>query len=469
MANRFYNRLLASSKNLSVTSNEYEERESRLLRETVHNAYANAKFWRDWMDRAKIKPHEICSVKDLSRIPLSSKEDLMSRPLRERLAADPQKCVRMSTSGTTGEPMEVYYSRRFVLSTGRMLRARHQSMLGLGRMYKWLQISYSAPDEDSLASTNSKPRSADSPEIGTDEDPRARRKRTLGLGTSIVGPLVDRFLRTVYISRDIEPVISKILKFAPDLVSGNSYYLKLLSWYIEKHRVPFRPAALLSTGGPLDEPSRKFLESKIPCPTYQMYGSSEIGPVALECRSKRGMHIFADRVIVEVLSMNGEHCEPGELGEIVVTGLSNHAMPLIRYRMRDIGSLSSEQKCECGNSLPKLASVEGREIDHIVTPDGRLISPKKIMTLVHQTDGLPRCQLVQSSPDSLTLRIFAEKTNACSDGSIERFFEVLRRLIGSPLNLRVSLEDEAKIGAKLRPIVRTFSVSDESLAKLYVA
>lgn len=465
---RFYDRLLAPSGDTPKEGKGVQRHQDRLLRETIGSAYKQVRFWRELMDREKITPDDISRVENLPRFPLSSKEDLLSRPLRDRLAMDPRKCVRMATSGTTGEPMEVYYSRGYVLSTGMMLRAQHQKMLGLGRMYKWLQISYAAPDDPSKSVTASSDASSKNA-LNNDEDPRARRKSTLGLGTSIVGPLVDRFLRTVYFDREIEEVIQKILQFKADLISGNAYYLRLLASYVEKHGSLLRPSALLSTGGPFDEPTRRFLESKIACPAFQMYGSSEIGPVAIECRKKNGMHIFSDKVIVEVLGIDGSPCPPGDYGEIIVTGLTNNAMPLIRYRMLDIGSLSPERKCGCGSSLPKLQSVEGREVDHIVTPNGTWVSPRKIISLMHQNDRIARCQVVQNSFQSITLKVFLPKGAAYDGLTINGFSESLRKIIGPTLDLNVSVEDDAQIGAKLRPVIRTFQISKNYQMATYVA
>jgi phenylacetate-CoA ligase len=106
---------------------------------------------------------------------------------------------------------------------------------------------------------------------------------------------------------------------------------------------------------------------------YETYGSVEFGSIAFECTEHFALHILTDNVYIEVLDENGEHVSPGERGEIVVTGLHNHMMPLIRYRIGDLGVLTDE-RCPCGRSWPLLKSVEGRSNDLIVLPSGRKIS-----------------------------------------------------------------------------------------------
>ena len=157
----------------------------------------------------------------------------------------------------------------------------------------------------------------------------------------------------------------------------NVSYLRMLAEHAGDTVEAVRPKVLIATGEPLDEPTRSYVERRLGSPVCQMYGSNETGSLALDCLEGRGLHIFSDRAVVEVLSKDGRQVRPGENGEIVVSELLNEGMPLLRYKMRDLGYSSSEM-CSCGRSLPLLKSVEGRQIDCIVTPDGRLVTPKRM-------------------------------------------------------------------------------------------
>src|SRR5207244_11937336 len=91
-----------------------------------------------------------------------------------------------------------------------------------------------------------------------------------------------------------------------------------------------------------------------------------------ECPEHSGLHVNADGVLIEIVA-GGRPAPPGTPGAIVVTDLSNFAMPLIRYQIGDVGVLA-DRACPCGRGLPLLESIEGREADYVVTADGRLVS-----------------------------------------------------------------------------------------------
>jgi phenylacetate-CoA ligase len=130
--------------------------------------------------------------------------------------------------------------------------------------------------------------------------------------------------------------------------------------------------AIIVSAETLYDEWRTVIESCFKVPVYNRYGGRDIHFVAQECPSRKGLHINAENVFVEIIK-DGKPVRPGELGEIVVTRLDNFAMPFIRYRSGDLGVMAASP-CDCGRSLPLLQKVEGRIQDTIVTADGKVIS-----------------------------------------------------------------------------------------------
>jgi phenylacetate-CoA ligase len=428
--------------------------QDRRLRAQLRKAYRNVPYWHELLDNVGIKPDDIRTIDDLRKLPVSTKEEIVSRPTRHRLGSDPSKLIQKFTSGTTGPPMEVYYSRGFVASTFVYLYGHYRSWFGLGRFYKLLQIS-SVPA--AAPSPRSKPEQASRSAAWQ----RRARGETSMPGSSIVRPAMDRFVRSVHFEKRIETVLPTIEAFSPDVILINASYLRMLADHAGETVASIRPKVVISAGEPLDEPTRSYVERRLGSPVRQMYGSNETASLALDCLEGHGLHVFSDRAIVEVLAKDGEPVSPGEMGEIVVTELLNDGMPLFRYKMRDIGYSSSES-CSCGRSLPLLKSVEGRQIDCITTHDGRLVTPKRILTLMHSVEGLPRCQLIQRSPDSFTLRIFpgSDTRGPDPDSSISELVGALKMELGPHADISISkVQSDEPPKRKMRPVMVQMSAS----------
>src|SRR5262249_18305868 len=117
---------------------------------------------------------------------------------------------------------------------------------------------------------------------------------------------------------------------------------------------------------------RKSIEQVFDCKVTNRYGCEEVSLIACECERHEGLHVNADGVYVEIIR-NGRVARPGESGSVVVTDLTNRAMPILRYQVGDV-AVVSDRRCDCGRGLPLLERLEGREADYVVTPAGELIS-----------------------------------------------------------------------------------------------
>jgi phenylacetate-CoA ligase len=429
--------------------------QDRRLRVQLRTAYRDVPYWHDLLDNSRIRPEDIRTVDDLCRLPLTTKDQLVSRPPRYRLSSDPSRLIQRFTSGTTGPPMDVYYSRGFVISNLLYLYDHYRRWFGLERLYKVLQIS-------SVAASPPPPIVDPKGAAGSGASQRQARGASRP-GSAIVWPVIDRFARSVHFDRRIETVLPTIEAFSPDAIMINASHLRTLADHAGETVASIRPSVLLATGEPLDEPTRGYVERRLGSPVCQIYGSNETGPLALDCPEGRGLHIFSDRAIVEVLSKEGRPVSPGELGEIVVTELLNDGMPLFRYKTRDL-AYSSSESCPCGRSLPLLKSVEGRQIDCITAHDGKVVTPKRILTLMHSVEGLPKCQLIQRAPGSFSLRVFSASDERVlrHDGSIPELLGALRTELGERADISVfGAKGDELPKRKMRPVIVQMSGSSE--------
>jgi phenylacetate-CoA ligase len=118
---------------------------------------------------------------------------------------------------------------------------------------------------------------------------------------------------------------------------------------------------------------RDLVRKKFNVDLFETYGCVEFGILAFECPRHSGLHVLTNNAHLEFIDESGDNVSQGERGEIIVTGLYNFTMPLIRYRLGDIG-IPSDERCLCGRSWPLIKSIEGRINDFLILPDGKKIS-----------------------------------------------------------------------------------------------
>lgn len=163
------------------------------------------------------------------------------------------------------------------------------------------------------------------------------------------------------------------------------------------------PSLIVSGSSALDERVRKETESFFRSKVFNAYGLTEFGMVASECRYQDGLHIDSGSVLVEVLGEDGNTVEDGEDGELVLSSVSNKAMPLLRYRTGDKGSLHSGQ-CKCGIFSPIIRGISGREVPNFRLYNGEVYSPFHLKRLLYLFP-ISEFQINQLSPESFEVLV----------------------------------------------------------------
>jgi phenylacetate-CoA ligase len=346
------------------------------LRRLIQHAYDNVSYYRRLFDSVGLKPHEISGAGDLARLPVTSKEDLISLPQEEVLARglDLGRCRKTMTSGSTGIPCAILH--------------RRQDLTKMNLAWLRVYLVHGVKPWHRLAEFTGQ---RDIPE----ERPWYER---LGL------------LQRKVLSTWDGPGqwISELGTWQPQALTGYVMTLKLLASAMQAREVTnIQPKVVFQSSGLLDESSRQFLRAVFGARVVDIYGSAEAGCIAWECEICSGYHVNSDMVIVELLD-DGRPVPPGEEGEVVITNLNSYAMPFIRYRQGDVGRLGEETP-QCGRGFPLMRMVEGRLGDFITLPSGKKLSPHHFFIALDTAVGVAQWQLVQETAHRLKAEVVVDR------------------------------------------------------------
>lgn len=179
---------------------------------------------------------------------------------------------------------------------------------------------------------------------------------------------------------------------------------------------------------------REIIEKAFGIKVFDRYGSREVGQIASECHAHNGLHISADRVLLEILDDDDKPCPPGTTGRIVITDLDNLGMPLIRYEIGDRGAISDTSNCSCGRGLPLLQRVEGRTMDMIEIPDGRKLGGTFWTLLLRTRPGFRQVQVVQEELSGVVINFIRD--DDFDNAVLDYFAEKIREYCGTDFGVQ---------------------------------
>jgi phenylacetate-CoA ligase len=222
----------------------------------------------------------------------------------------------------------------------------------------------------------------------------------------------------------------------PQILFGHSHSLYIAAVFLRRLGLDqVRPQGIVATSMMLLEPERRVIEEVFDCRVTNRYGCEEAGLIACECEQHSGLHLNVDHLVVEFLRNDGSAAAPGEEGEIVVTDLINRGMPLVRYRVGDIG-VASDRQCACGRGLPLIERVTGRQADFLKGTDGSLVAG---VSLVERTltaiPGIEQLQLVQDDLHCVCARVVQD--DKFDILSAQRLREELRQALGEEIDVEI--------------------------------
>lgn len=257
----------------------------------------------------------------------------------------------------------------------------------------------------------------------------------------------------------LERYFQELLIFRPSSIWGYASGIYTFARYVERKHAGADFAflrALVSSSETLRPDQRQtinrvFGNGKV----YDNYGSREIY-IGGECKAHNGYHLHSEVIIIEVVDQHNRACPPGVPGRVLVTDLSNHAFPFIRYEIGDIASMAPNSACACGVSLPRLQALEGRIADVIVLKD-RILTPPNLTIVLSDLRGIKAYQVRQESID--TLEVLVVPDTDFSPAFSEYVLNAMRTLVDGQATVSLKLVDDIPVpeSGKRRYIISTVS------------
>ncbi len=406
MANYFNKQVETASRE------ELEKIQSERLVKTVKRVYDNVPAYRKKMDEAGVKPEDIKSVSDLSKLPFTYKQDLRDNYPYGLFACPMSEVVRIhASSGTTGKQTVVGYTKND-LEMWEECAARAIVAAG-GSKDDIVHVSYG---------------------YGLFTGGLGIHGGATRLGASVIPASTGNTARQLMMFKD----------FGSTILCCTPSYAMYLADSLEEHGLTKDDLKLkvgIFGAEPWTPGIRQQIEEKLGIVAHDIYGLSEVaGPgVSFDCECQNGLHINEDHFIPEIIDPEtGEVLPYGESGELVFTCVSKEALPLIRYRTRDITSLNIE-KCACGRTLVRMSKVTGRSDDMLIIRGVNVFPSQVESVLLTIKEVAPYYQLVVDRINNLdTLEVRVEINEQLFSDSVKEISSVeseIRRKLDSVLGI----------------------------------
>lgn len=305
--------------------------------------------------RCRNIPEKINSLDDIKNLPFLLKEDLRNNENEIKTGRDPLFFTTKTSGGSTGAPITIK----------KPANAMAHELAAAWRGYSWAGIY-----------------------IG---DLQARFWGTpITKSMALKAKIIDFVTRRIRFSafrfskNDLALYVKNLENKNPDYFYGYVSMIKELSIYLKEidPENKIQPKAIITTSEVLSKEDRDAIEQAFDCKVYNEYGCGEVGTIAHECEQGQ-MHINMENVIIEIIDKDGNVLPDNSEGEIVVTDLNNTLMPIIRYKICDYGSLSSDT-CQCGRQLKILNKIKGRAYDFIENEKGEKFHGEFFLYIVEE-------------------------------------------------------------------------------------
>jgi phenylacetate-CoA ligase len=417
------------------------------LRRLMRHAHANVPHYRQLMEAAGMGPDDVRSVEDLRRLPILERDRARDTVAERTATAGAAVEIRKSTSGTMGRPLVFGYERA----------SEYWRQACKLRGYAWAGYR---PGQRSLHYWGGAP-----PAVGGAASTLTLAKRLQRLKVQ-----VDRALRRErYIgcgrrgAAEMDAVVELIKRDPPDVIVCYSQAGADLARHIlARGTRSWGTIPVLCGAERLWPADRTALEAAFGDAVFETYGCREVMLISTECDAHDGQHVSMETLVVEIVVRRGgtegtgageRPAEAGELGEVVITDLTNLAMPFIRYANGDLAVAGKPGTCVCGRSLPRLASVEGRVTETLVDGSGARVNGLVFnVVIAHLAHAIRQFQVVQHKDRSVTLRVAPTETfSADTEAVLRQTWE--RYLTGVPVKLELVTELPIAASGKRQVVV----------------
>jgi len=392
----------------------------RKLRVLLEHCQAQVPYWRRRFAELGFSWQDLRHPEDLAALPPVGKDEIRAH-YDEMIADDWRgRTLRKSTGGSTGQPFSFEYTRE----------SYERRMAVMLRGYGWAGVGFGTRRLDVW---------------GTD----------LGLPSPaqrLKARLFDAVLRRKVLSsfdmrRDnLGDYARTIDAWRPEVIVGYTSALESLAeWVLENRRLAWRPSSVITAAEMLSERQRATIEQAFGAPVFDTYGCREFMLLGAECELHDGYHASDDHLVIEVADDAGRPLREG-VGQVLVTDLHNWGMPFLRYANGDLArARDADAPCACGRGLRLFGPVEGRRLDVLRTPDGRIIPGEFFPHLLKEAASVDRFQVRQKRLDRLDLLIVPRGAFNPADEAFLR--EHIGRITGPETKLNIEVVPDIPLTA----------------------
>jgi len=361
--------------NQSKTPKELKDIQLKKLKAIIKYAYSCIPYYHQLFRASKFKPEDLKNTDDLKKIPVTTKKDVQNNyPNIFPRGINISKHRVFYTSGSTGMPLKIVINQKENNYSHALM---HYTFTECGLSRKDKVATIASPHPSHIM--------------------------------PFLKDITYKGSKLIPIQDHPENIVSTLRQFKPDVIHTYPSMLAILS---HSDVSGINPRLIFTVSETLPQHYRILVRRAFGVEINDAYGSVEFSRLAFECNEHSGLHMITDRAVLEFLN-DGEQVSPGEPGEIIVTGLYNYTMPLIRYNLGDVG-VPSDERCACGRNWPLIKSIQGRTTDYIVLPDRKKITTSGVWQCVyHEIVVSPFCfsqfQIVQEKIKKFLLKFVRGK------------------------------------------------------------
>lgn len=402
------------------------------LQQVIKAAYEGVPYYRNLFDQCGLTAKDIKTVADLKKLPVLDKATFRNnwqQFINQNYLL--KNAIKSFTSGSTGTPMQFLLSRE------------QESWRWAARYRFWQWAGYQLGQ--SYANMSVHPRN------------------------SLIKRFQDIITNCTYFhihqadQAQFDDFLNQIIRKKINFLVGYAHSVYLLAKFAQQQRIrEIQLKGIVTHGETLFPHFRNLIEHQFGCRVSDLYGAGGEGfHIAAQCQYHNGYHIDMENVIVETREI------ADGAAEIMLTGLDNCLMPLIRYNISDLGKISFE-KCQCGRGLMLLAEINGRTGDLVVTPNHQFLSALFFNWLFEQNQGIEQFQVIQRDIDaiaikyvpnsnfkSIELEAIANEINQATNHKVKVLFEKVDHIPVSSSGKRRWVISEVWSGLNANPTAAT--------------
>lgn len=406
-----------------LSTEQIAELQWHKLKRLLEHCHREVPYYQRRWREIGMHPQDIRSLADYAQLPVLTKSDIRENFADMQASSLRDQLLFKNTGGSTGEPLRLGYTRE----------SNERRVAVMWRGYAWAGARMGRRSLYLWGGAVGHPSRAQLWKDQLFHAAFARRiSNTFGMTEANMGAFADA-----------------IDRYRPEvIVAYVGPLVRLAEWLLASGRRVHQPQAILGAAEALHEFQREIVQQAFGASMFNTYGCREFMLIASECEQRDGLHVNADHLVVEQVDPQ-PIADGGSAGPLAITDLHNYGMPFIRYLNGDMASFA-RGGCACGRGLPRLASVQGRVLDAIRTPDGRLIPGEFFPHMLKDVAGLHQFQVVQRELASLEMKM------VCADDFDSSGLDYIRseaaKVLGHNVELRFEFVDhiEQPASGKLR-------------------